>query len=171
MCRRAPADREWRPCAAHPRPYPARSPWLQDFFDYQGAVEVEIRLVRKKTVPIKSLGGFVPRPVGLLGIREDDARVFVDLIGLGPDVHIALRRAGRRQARGLEPRVLIAGVVDDQLNHHLHVALVSRVKEYLEVVQRSIRGIDVGVVRDIVAVVAQGRGKNGKSQMHVMPRS
>jgi hypothetical protein len=119
---------------------------LQDFVDYQGAVKVEIRLVRKKAVPVKSLGGVVPRPIRFLGIREDDAGVFVELIGLRPDVHVALRRAGRCQARSLEPWVLIAGVVDDQLNHHLHVALVSRVKEYLEIVQRSIRGIDVGVV-------------------------
>jgi hypothetical protein len=67
--------------------------------------------------------------------------------------------------------VLIAGVVDDQLDHHLHVALVSRVQNRLEVVQRSVGGIDIDVIGDVVTVVAQGEGKNGRSQMQVTPRS
>ena len=55
--------------------------------------------------------------------------------------------------------MLIAGVVDDQFDHHLHVALMSRVKERLEVVQRSVRRIDIHVVGDVVAIIAQRRRK------------
>ena len=69
------------------------------------------------------------------------------------------RRTGRRQARRLEPGMLIAGVIDDQLDHHLHVALVRRVEKRLEVVQGSVGRVDVDVVGDVVAVVAQRRGK------------
>ena len=65
---------------------------------------------------------------------------------------------GARRAR-LEPGVLIGGVVDDQLDHDLHVALVGGVEELLEIVQGAVGGIDVDVVGDVVAVVAQGRGK------------
>jgi hypothetical protein len=58
--------------------------------------------------------------------------------------------------------MLIAGVVDDQLDHDLHVALVRGVEDQLEVVQCSVGGIDVDVIGNVVAVVAQGRGKKGK---------
>ena len=55
--------------------------------------------------------------------------------------------------------MLIAGVVDDQLDHHLHVAFVGGIEERLEIVQRAIGRIDVGVVRDVISVIAQRRGK------------
>ena len=58
--------------------------------------------------------------------------------------------------------MLIGGVVDDQLDHHLHVPLVRGVEEGLEIVQRSVRRIDVDVVGDVVAVVAQRRRKEGQ---------
>ena len=58
--------------------------------------------------------------------------------------------------------MLIAGVVDDQLDHDLHVALVGGVEELLEVVEGSVGGVDVDVVGDVVAVVAQGRGEEGQ---------
>ena len=130
---------------------------LQHFFDHQRIVEVQVGLVRKETVPVVGLGRLVPGPVGLFGVGKDDARVLVELVGRGPDVHLARRRTGRRQARGLEPWMLIAGVVDDQLDHHLHVALVRRVQKRLEVVQGSVGRIHVDVVGDVVAVVAQRR--------------
>ena len=53
--------------------------------------------------------------------------------------------------------MLIAGVVDDQLDHHLHVALVRRIEKGLEVVQRAVGRIDVDIVCNVVAVVAQRR--------------
>jgi len=42
--------------------------------------------------------------------------------------------------------VLIAGVIDDQLDHHLHVVLVSGVQERFEIVQGSVRRVHVDVV-------------------------
>ena len=132
---------------------------LEHLFDHQRIVEVEVGLVGEEAVPVVGLGRLVPGPVGFFRVGEDDARVLVELVGLRPDIHVALRRAGRRQAGGLEPRMLIAGVIDDQLDHHLHVALVSGVEECLEIVQRSVGGIDIGVVGDVVAVIAQRRGE------------
>ena len=58
--------------------------------------------------------------------------------------------------------MLVGGVVDDQLDHHLHVALVGGVEELLEVVDGAVGRVDVDVVGDVVAVVAQGRGKEGQ---------
>jgi hypothetical protein len=57
--------------------------------------------VREEAVPVELLGGLVPGPVGLFGVGEDDADVFVELVGVGPDVQFALGRARRRVARGL----------------------------------------------------------------------
>ena len=59
----------------------------------------------------------------------------------------------------MEPGVLVAGVVDDELDHDLHAALVGGVEDLLEIVQGAVAGIDVDVVGDVVAVVAQGRGE------------
>ncbi len=58
--------------------------------------------------------------------------------------------------------MLIAGVIDDQFDHHLHTALMGGIKKGFEVVQRAVRRIDVGVVGDVVTVVAQRRGKKGQ---------
>ena len=91
--------------------------------------------MREEAVPVVGLGRVIPGPVGFLRVGEDDAGVLVQLVGVRPDVHFALRRSGGREARGLEPRMLIAGVVDDQLDHHLHVALVRGIEKLLEVVQ------------------------------------
>ncbi len=99
----------------------------------QRVVEVQIRLVREEAVPVVGLRGLIPGPVGFFGVRKDDARVLVALIGVGPDIHVALRRAGGRKPRGFEPRMLIAGVVDDQLDHDLHAALMRGFKEGLEI--------------------------------------
>ena len=55
--------------------------------------------------------------------------------------------------------MLVRSVVDDQLDHHLHIALVGSVQKLLEIVQRAVRGVYVNVVRDVVAIVAQRRRK------------
>ncbi len=115
--------------------------------------------MREEAVPVVGLRDLVPGPVGFFGIGEDDAGVFVEPVGVAPDVEIALRRTGRREARGLKPGMLVGGVVDDQLDHHLHAALMGGVENLLEIVHGAVAGIDVDIVGDVVAVVAQGRGK------------
>jgi len=53
-------------------------------------------------------------------------------------------------------------MIDDQFDHHLHVALVRFVEKALEIVQRSIRWIYFRVVGDIVSVIAKGRWEEGQ---------
>ena len=55
--------------------------------------------------------------------------------------------------------MLVGGVVDDELDEDLHVALVSGGEEELEVFDGAVAGVNGGVVGDVVAVVAQGRGE------------
>ena len=143
----------------------------EHFFEHRGIVVVQVRLVREEAMPVVGLGDRVPGPVGFFGVGEDDSRVFVLLVGVAPDVKIAFGRSGWRVARALEPGMLVGGVIDDQLDHHLQAAIVRRVKKALKVVERSVAGMDARVVGDVVAIVAQRRGKNGSSHRQVTPRS
>ncbi len=108
-------------------------------------------------MPVIRLGSFIPGPVGGLGIGKDNARVFILFCGVRPDIHVALTRSGRGHSCSFEPWMLIAGVIDHQLDHHLHAAQMCGIKKCFEVVQCSIRRVDIVVVRDIVAVIAQRR--------------
>jgi len=71
-----------------------------------------------------------------------------------PDIEVAVR-AGRVGAGVLEQRVLVAGVVQHDVDDHPDAAPVRLVEEHPEVVERADRRIDVGVVGDVVAAVAQ----------------
>ena len=82
------------------------------------------------------------------------------LVGVAPDVEVALGRAGRRVPRALEPRMLVRGVVDDQLDQHPDAPFVgARSDQRLEVVERAVARMDVQVVGDVVAVVPERRGE------------
>ena len=55
--------------------------------------------------------------------------------------------------------MLIRRVVDDELDDDLHLAVVGCVQEAPEVVERAVARMDIPVIRDVVPVVAQGRGE------------
>ena len=62
---------------------------------------VEVGLVAEEPVPVVLLADRVEGPVGRLGVDEDDARVGVLLVGVGPDVEVAVRaRRGPRATPG-----------------------------------------------------------------------
>ena len=128
-------------------------------FKTAGIIEIEIGLVREEAVPVIGLRFRIPGPVGFLGIGENDARIAVLLIGVAPNVEVPLHGTGWSLAGPLKPRVLIRRVIDDELNQHLQIALVRGVQERLEIVHRSVAGMDVVVVRNVVTVIAQGRWK------------
>ena len=119
-----------------------------------GVVEVQVGLVMEEPVPVVGLGGVVPAPVRLLGVGEDDPDALVLLVRLAPDVELAFGGTGWRAPRGLEPRMLIGGVVDDQLGDDADAAAVRLLDEPIEVGERAVARMDVLVVRDVVAVVS-----------------
>ena len=110
----------------------------------------------EEAVPVVLAAQLVERPVRRLGVDEDDARLRVALVGVRPDVPVALR-AGRVGARLLEPRVVGRGVVHDEVGDHAHAALVRLLDELAEVLDRPVVGVDGEEVRDVVAAVAQRR--------------
>ena len=76
---------------------------------------------------------------------------------VAPEVEVAVRRV-RRRARGLEPRVLVGRVVHDEVRDHADAAVAAGAHHLREVAERPERRIDAEEVRDVVAVVAVGRG-------------
>ena len=94
--------------------------------DDRRVVVIEVGLVREEAVPVVLAGDRVVGPVRLLGVGEDDPRLGELLVGVAPDVELALGRSRRRVPRALEPRMLIRGVVDDQLDQHLDVRARAR---------------------------------------------
>ena len=121
-------------------------------------VEVQIRLVAEEAVPVVRLRLRVPGPVGRLGVAEDDAGTGIALRGIAPDVVVPLDRAGRGATRGLEPGMRVGGVIEDQLGDDPQVAPMRLAHEGAELGARSVGGVDVAVVGDVVTIIAPGRG-------------
>ena len=120
-------------------------------------VEVQVGLMVEEPVPVIRLGRVVPAPVRRLGVGEDDPHALVLLIRVAPHVEVALRRARRRPARRLEPRMLIGGVIDDELGDDADPAAMRLGDEPIEILERAVARMDVLVVRDVVPVVAERR--------------
>ena len=53
-------------------------------------------------------------------------------------------------------------MVQHQLGDHPQPAPVRLAQEALKILQRAVRGMNIGVIGDVVAVVAQRRGTEGK---------
>jgi len=54
-------------------------------------VEIEVGLMAEEAMPVVRLRQRVPGPIGCLGVGENDARAEVFLVGVAPDVEVALR--------------------------------------------------------------------------------
>ena len=77
-------------------------------------------------------------------------------LGVGPDVVVPVCRVPPAQ-RVDEPGVLVAGVVGHQVHEDADATRAGLAHEVVEVVEGAERGIDVAVVRHVVAPVAVGR--------------
>ncbi len=131
---------------------------LQHGFLHRRALEIEVGLMMEKTVPVILSGHRVPRPVGRLEILEDDARILIFFLRVAPDVVIAFDRTLLGPARPLEPRVLVARVVDDEFRDDAQSPRVRFLQKRPEIRQRAVLRIDAVIIRDVVAVVAQRAG-------------
>ncbi len=125
-------------------------------------VEVEVGLVRIEAVPEEGAGDRVPGPVRRFRVEEDDPCLGELGVGIAPDVEVARHGAGSRLARLLEPRVLVGGVVDDELGDHPQAPPVRLGDEGAQIPHLPVGRVDRPVVGDIVAVIAQRRGIEGQ---------
>src|SRR3954464_15901433 len=101
-------------------------------------------------MPVVPTGDRIERPVRLFRVGEDDPGLRKLLVGITPDVELALGRSGWRVPCALEPRMLIGRVVDHQLDQNLDATTMRRPHESFEVAERSITRVDAFVVGDVV---------------------
>ena len=125
-------------------------------------VEVEIRLVRIEPMPKICSGHRIEAPVRFFRVGEDDPRVGVAAVVVGPDIEPAPGGSRLGAARALEPGVLVGRVVDNELRDHPKTARVRRRDESAHVLDRAVFGMHGTVVGDVVAVVAPRRGIEGQ---------
>src|SRR5439155_7143636 len=105
------------------------------------------------SMPIIGLRERIPGPIGHFCVNKNDPDALVTVIGLTPDVPIALRIVARA-SRFLKPRMLVRSVVENQLNDDPHPSLVGGGEERLEIFKPAIAWVDGGIVRNVVAIVS-----------------
>src|SRR5688572_16009106 len=97
--------------------------------------------------------------LGLLS-REDRALMPVRRLLCTPDVPVAVRRIRAASGRD-KPRMLIGGVVDDQIEDYPDAALPRRSGQLREVTEAAQCGVDAVIIGDVIATVAPGTGLDG----------
>ncbi len=122
-------------------------------FLHSGVVVVQVGLVREEPMPVELPAHRVVRPVGLLGVDEDDARVLVALTRIAPDEVVPIGTVGVTP-RFLEPLVRIRGVVHDQVGDDADAAAVGRVQQLDEILDGAELRQHLVEVADVVAAVA-----------------
>ena len=130
---------------------------LRDLVADLGVGHVEVGLVGVEAVQVELAGRLVPRPVGVLLVGEDDVAGLLRRLLVRPHVEVAVRRV-LVGARGLEPRVLVGGVVHHQVGDHPDAAVARRAHELDEVAVGAEPRVDAVEVGDVVAVVLARRG-------------
>ncbi len=136
----------------HPEPHDAH-----DLVAHLGVGDVEVGLVAVEAVQVVLAGGLVQLPQAGLLVREHDALRPVLRRLLGPHVPVALCRV--LAGTGIrEPRVLVGGVVHDQVGDDADAAVARGPHELDEVAERAQPRVHAVEVGDVVTVVAVGRG-------------
>src|SRR5205814_47064 len=130
---------------------------LLESFEHGRIVEIQVRLMRIKAMPVIGFCDRIPCPVRGLEIFEDDPRIFVFLRRVAPDIELRTGRAWRGSARFLEPRILIGGVIDHQFRDDAQIALMGRIKKGAKIIKGAEVRIDVEIIGDVVAVITQRR--------------
>ena len=99
-----------------------------------------------------SVGFDDPRPGGPAEDRLPVVRRQLAVLADTVAEHVAgaLGTAGRRRQGGLEPHVLVRGVVRDQIDDHTDAAGMGALEHRVEVGKGAENGVDVAVVSDVV---------------------
>ena len=109
---------------------------VQNLAQHSWIIEIQIRLMREKPVPVIGLRGLIPGPVGFFRIDEDNARTGIFVVGIGPDVEIPRRRAWLGMAGALKPGMLIRSVVDDQFGDDANIPPMRFGNEFLDIMTK-----------------------------------
>src|SRR6185437_7804467 len=93
---------------------------------------------------------------GLLDPGKHPADIRVFRLFVRPDVPVAVFRL-RIGACFSEPRMLVGGVVHNEIDDDAHSTLFAATGELNKVAERAVAGIDRIIIADVVAIVAAGR--------------
>ena len=143
---------------------------LDDCLHHLRVIVVEVGLMGEETMPVISLRFLIPGPVGFLRIGKDDARLGKFQVAITPHVKITFAGTGWCPACCLKPRMLIRGVINDQLGDDLEAASMGFLHELLEIGHGAIVGMDVVIIRDVIPVVAHRRRVEGEQPERVHPQ-
>ena len=144
---------ETEPVDAEPEPETDDS---EHRIDDLGVVVVQVGLVMEEAMPVVLLTFLVKGPVGRLDVEEDHPHLAEAVVVVGPHVPVGLRVVARRPRLG-EPRVLVAGVVHDEVRDDPDPPAMRVVHDRDEVVDAAELGRDRQEVADVVAAVVQRR--------------
>ena len=128
---------------------------LADLLAHRIGGDVEVRLGPVEAMHVVLAGVGVERPDAVLVAGEHLALRAVGRDLVLPDVVVPEAGLPARPGR-LEPRVLVGGVVDDEVGDDPHAPVGRRPHELREVAERPEPGIDAVVVGDVVPVVHVG---------------
>ena len=125
---------------------------VQHRFLHFRIVIIQVRLLGIEAVPVILACYFIPGPVGLLCIGEDDAGLEILLIRIRPDKIIPV--FGIAALAGfLEPGVLDGAVVHDQIHDDLHAMGMDRINELMILFQCSEARVHIHKITDVVTVI------------------
>src|SRR5262249_6813354 len=110
--------------------------------------------MREEAVPIICPSLRIPRPIGFFGIAEDDACAAIALIIVAPDVPVTCVGARLASTCALEPGMLDGRMIDDELGDDTQLPTLGFLHEATEVLQGAKFGMDIGVIRNVIAIVA-----------------
>lgn len=128
---------------------------LKHFFLHGGIVVVEIGLVAVKSMPVVGSGTVVPCPVGGVAVGKNDSGIVVSGRVIGPDIVVAV--GGFRVGDGsLKPRMVFAGVVDDEISDDADAEGMGCGEEFLELGEISEVGVNPFVIGNIVTAIKKG---------------
>lgn len=149
------------------------------------AVDPAVQPEAQHAVEVAAYGGVAPVQIGLFGREHVEVPLAVAAVRLldpgpggaaehGPPVvgrQLTVRpapvgeveerpcRAARTvRQRGTEPRVLAGAVVGDDVQEHLQTQPVGVGHQEVELGEVAVYGVDIAVVRDVIAVVVLGEG-------------
>ena len=127
---------------------------IDDRVGHFGVLEVEVGLVREKAVPVVLAPLGVPCPIGFFGVDENYPGIAIAMVVVAPYVPVGLG-VGAVLTGLLEPCVLVARVVDDQVGDHPDTAPVGLIDELGHVGNLAVVGQHRPVIGYVVAAVAQ----------------
>mmetsp|Transcript_23055 Transcript_23055/g.39166 ORF Transcript_23055/g.39166 Transcript_23055/m.39166 type:complete len:721 (+) Transcript_23055:1136-3298(+) len=124
-------------------------------------VEIQVRLAVQEIVQVILLARRFPRPGRAAKDRQPVVGRRAVLFGIGPDIPIGFVIVPI-QLGGLKPRVLVAGMAEDQIDHHLDAIAMGRLDQRVKVAERAEHRVNVAIVADVIAKVLHRRGKEGR---------